>query len=234
MKAMILAAGFGTRMRPLTDHTPKPLLRAGGKALIDYHLEKLAAAGISDIVVNCSWLAEQLEAYLAGVGRRCGLVIKVSHEPTPLETAGGIVQALPLLCDGNVDDEPFLLINGDIWTDFDFATLIAKQPDAAHLVMIKNPPHNPLGDFGLSSSGLVTAKTGVADEVSYTFSGISVWRPSVFSGFSAGKRALKPVMQAAMARAALSGHLYDGHWWDIGTPERLAALEVFLKAQAGS
>jgi MurNAc alpha-1-phosphate uridylyltransferase len=234
VKAMILAAGLGTRMRPLTDHTPKPLLRAGGKALIGYHIEKLAAAGISDIVVNCSWLADQLDAYLQGIGRRCGLVIKVSREQTPLETAGGIVQALPLLCDGNVNDDPFLLINGDIWTDFDFATLIAKRPDAAHLVMIKNPPHNPLGDFGLSASGLVTEKTAVGDEASYTFSGVSVWRPSLFGDFSAGKRALKPVMQAAMARAAVSGDLYDGHWWDIGTPERLAALDVFLKVKTDS
>lgn len=233
MKAMILAAGLGTRMRPLTDYTPKPLLRAGGKALIDYHIEKLAAAGITDIVVNCSWLAEQLENYL-GDGRRYGVHIAVSRESEPLETCGGIVQALPLLLEGNNNDEAILVVNGDIWTDFDFASLLNCQPEAGHLVLVQNPPHNPAGDFGLSSQGLVVDDPDAAGKSMYTYSGISVWRPSVFSGFSAGQRALKPVMLTAMAQSALSGQRYDGHWWDIGTPERLAALDEFLGVRAGS
>ncbi|WP_295877057.1 N-acetylmuramate alpha-1-phosphate uridylyltransferase MurU [uncultured Zhongshania sp.] len=229
MKAMILAAGLGTRMRPLTDHTPKPLLRAGGKALIDYHIEKLAAAGITDIVVNCSWLADQLETYL-GDGSRYGVRIFVSREEEPLETGGGIVQALPLLS-GDNNDAPFLLVNGDIWTDFDFATLMSCKPEAGHLVMIKNPSHNPQGDFVLSANGQLTEKTdSAAANNTTTFSGISVWRPSVFSEFSLGRRALKPVMVAAILRQALSGQLYEGHWWDIGTPDRLAALDAFLSA----
>ncbi|POP54412.1 mannose-1-phosphate guanylyltransferase [Zhongshania marina] len=225
MRAMILAAGLGTRMRPLTDHTPKPLLRAGGKALIDYHIEKLAAAGICNIVVNCSWLADQLEEYL-GDGSRYGVRIFVSREEEPLETGGGIVQALPLLCEDGGDD-PFLVVNGDIWTDFDFASLRDIHPVAGHLVMIKNPPHNPQGDFALGENNRLAEKSG-AGEDAYTFSGISVWRPSVFSGFVCGKRALKPIMDAAIANKALSGQLYEGHWWDIGTPERLAALDAFL------
>nr|WP_269619684.1 nucleotidyltransferase family protein [Marortus sp. BJYM1] len=233
MKAMILAAGLGTRMRPLTDHTPKPLLRAGGKTLIDYHIEKLVAAGITDLIVNCSWLAEQLEAYL-GDGHRFGVNIVVSREDQPLETCGGIVQALPFLCEGNLSDEPFLLINGDIWTDFDFKNLISCKPDAGHLVMIKNPAHNPHGDFVLASDGLLAEKDGHSVAESYTFSGISVWRPSVFSHFSAGKRALKPVMLNAISKRSLSGELYEGHWWDIGTPERLAALHEFLSIKTGS
>nr|WP_159269185.1 nucleotidyltransferase family protein [Zhongshania aliphaticivorans] len=234
MKAMILAAGLGTRMRPLTDHTPKPLLQAGGKALIDYHIEKLAAIGVSNIVVNCSWLADQLAHYL-GDGSRYGLNIIVSREDQPLETAGGIVNALPLLLDDMQKDEPFILVNGDIWTDFDFADLLNCRPESGHLVMVENPPHNPSGDFVLSAEGLISERQGSHDNEDtaspvYTFSGISVWRPSVFEDFNPGKRPLKPVMLAAMEKQRLSGRLHAGAWWDIGTPERLAALDAMLSA----
>jgi MurNAc alpha-1-phosphate uridylyltransferase len=221
---MILAAGLGTRMRPLTEHTPKPLLRAGGQALIDFHLHKLAAAGIREVVLNCSWLADQLEDYLAD-GSRYGLSIQLSRETQPLEAAGGIVQALPYL--DSEEDEPFLVINGDIWTEFDFAALRDIKPLGGHLVLIENPPHNPNGDFYLNQSALISEQ---AEGLRYTFSGISVWRPSVFRDFDAGSRAFKPVMLAAIARDALGGELYQGRWWDIGTPQRLADLDAFLRA----
>jgi MurNAc alpha-1-phosphate uridylyltransferase len=226
VKAMILAAGLGARMRPLTEHTPKPLLRAGGQALIDFHLHKLAAAGIREVVVNCSWLADQLEDYLAD-GSRYGLSIQLSRETQPLETAGGIVQALPYL--DSEEDEPFLVINGDIWTEFDFAALRDIKPVEGHLVLIENPPHNPGGDFYLNQSALISEK---AEGLRYTFSGISVWRPSVFRDFDSASRAFKPVMLAAIARDALGGELYQGRWWDIGTPQRLADLDAFLRVKS--
>jgi len=221
---MILAAGLGTRMRPLTDHCPKPLLRAGGRPLIDFHLAKLAAAGVREVVVNCSWLAEQVQSYLSSAN--CyGLDIHLSREAQPLETAGGIVQALPYL--DSDDDAPFLLVNGDVWTDIDFSQLLNCQPQAAHLVLIANPPHHLSGDFSLTEAGLVTEDDLGAR---YTFSGISVWRPSMFRGLAHGSRALKPLMQSAIASGGLSGELFTGHWWDIGTPQRLADLDDFLNA----
>tara|TARA_R110000772_G_scaffold170799_2_gene282776 strand:- start:30775 stop:31485 length:711 start_codon:yes stop_codon:yes gene_type:complete len=224
MKAMILAAGLGARMRPLTDHCPKPLLRAGGRPLIDFHLANLAAAGVSEVVVNCSWLADQVQDYL-GSANGYGLRIHLSREEQPLETAGGIVQALPYL--DSDDDAPFLLVNGDVWTDFDFSCLLNCRPQAAHLVLIENPPHHPSGDFALTDAGLVTE-----DDLGprHTFSGISVWRPSMFRGLAQGQRALKPLMQSAIASGGLSGELFQGHWWDIGTPQRLADLDDFLSA----
>lgn len=220
MKAMILAAGLGTRMRPLTNNCPKPLLKAAGKPLIDFHLEKLAAAGFSEVVINCSWLAEQLVEYL-GSGQRYGLTIHLSEEHEPLETAGGVVKALDKL-----GDQPFLLVNGDVWTDFDFASLKNHPTQGAHLVLIDNPPHHPAGDFNLDDAGLVNeSDTGPR----YTFAGVSVWHPRCFRGLAQGSRALKPLMLEAMAASQLSGEVYQGHWWDIGTPERLAALDQFLK-----
>lgn len=224
---MILAAGLGTRMRPLTDHCPKPLLRAGNRPLIDFHLAKLAAVGITDVVVNCSWLADQLQDYFSSAN--CyGLHIQLSREEQPLETAGGIVKALPLL--DSDDDAPFLLINGDVWTDFDFGHLLACEPLAGHLVLIENPPHNPAGDFSMTADGIVSEFTG---EKRYTFSGISVWRPSAFRGLMLGKRALKPLMQEAIATGRLSAERFNGHWWDIGTPQRLAALDEYLRSGGG-
>ncbi|WP_344936652.1 N-acetylmuramate alpha-1-phosphate uridylyltransferase MurU [Zhongshania borealis] len=219
---MILAAGLGTRMRPLTDRCPKPLLRAGGRALIDFHLAKLAGVGISDVVVNCSWLADQLQDYFRSANCH-GVDVQLSREAQPLETAGGIVQALPFL--DSDDDTPFLLINGDVWTDFDFSQLLDCHPAAAHLILIENPPHNPAGDFSLAPDGLVSENSG---EKCYTFSGISVWRPSMFRNLTPGKRALKPLMRAAIAQGSLSAEVFSGHWWDIGTPQRLADLDEFL------
>ena len=224
MKAMILAAGLGTRMRPLTEHCPKPLLQAGGQALIDFHLHKLAAAGINDVVVNCSWLAEQLVAHL-GDGSRYGLRIQTSVEEEPLETAGGIVKALPLL-----GETPFLLINGDIWTDFDFARLLARPAAATHLVLIDNPPHHPEGDFSLAADGRVS-EGGEGQRL--TFAGISLWHSRQFSALEPGSRPLKPLMLEAMAKGELSAQHYRGHWWDIGTPQRLAELDRFLATRPG-
>ncbi|WP_374962346.1 N-acetylmuramate alpha-1-phosphate uridylyltransferase MurU [Spongiibacter tropicus] len=217
---MILAAGFGERMRPLTETTPKPLLRAAGKPLIDYHLEKLAVAGFNEVVVNSAWLSEQIVDYL-GDGARYGLQITHSVEHEPLETAGGIVRALPLL-----GDEPFLLINGDVWTDMDFAALRSARPDAAELVMVTNPAHHPEGDFALADDGLLREQ----GEPRYTFAGVSVWQPACFAGLAPGRRPLKPLMQALMARSQLRGRLHRGQWWDIGTPERLAVLDAELRS----
>lgn len=226
VKAMILAAGLGTRMRPLTDTCPKPLLKAADKPLIDYHLERLAKAGVGEVVVNASWLAEQLQDYL-GDGSRYGLSLRLSLEAEPLETAGGIVQALPLL-----GDEPFLLVNGDVWTDYPFAQLLtattAAQAGGAHLVLIDNPPHHPEGDFVLSEGRVGEQGKGAR----LTYSGISVWHPRCFADLDAGRRALKPIMLEAMARQQLSGEYFAGRWWDIGTPQRLAQLDTLLRDEA--
>lgn len=219
MKAMILAAGFGERMRPLTETCPKPLLKAAGKALIDYHLEKLARAGITEVVVNSAWLSAQIVDHL-GDGSRYGLRIRHSLEDAPLETAGGIIKALPML-----GEEPFLLLNGDIWTDFDFATLRDCRPESAYLVMVDNPAHNPKGDFVLSERGQVLAE----GQARLTFSGISVWHPRCFAAQKVQRLPLKPFIDRGIAAGTLSGEYYRGQWWDIGTPERLAELDVFLR-----
>ncbi len=219
MKAMILAAGLGSRMRPLTDSCPKPLLKAGGKALIDYHLEKLAAAGMSEVVVNSAWLSEQLVDYL-GSGQRYGLRIHHSPERQPLETAGGIVKALPLL-----GEQPFLLINGDIWTDLDFVPLLGMKPESAHLLLTGNPDHNPGGDFSISPSG----KLQPAGRHALTFMGVSVWQPSVFADLAEGKRPLRPIIDALLAEQKITAEAFQGQWWDIGTPERLQQLDQRLR-----
>lgn len=216
---MILAAGFGERMRPLTEQTPKPLLNVAGKPLIDYHLEKLARAGFREVIVNSAWLSEQLVAYL-GDGRRYGLSIQHSVEAQPLETAGGIVRALPLL-----GDAPFLLVNGDVWTDLDFGALRAASPEFAELVMVENPAHHPDGDFALSDDGLLREQ----GPSRYTFAGVSVWQPQCFAGLAEGRRPLKPLLLTLMAQERLRGRLHQGQWWDIGTPERLAALDAKLR-----
>jgi MurNAc alpha-1-phosphate uridylyltransferase len=221
MKAMILAAGLGKRMRPLTDHCPKPLLQVGGKALIEYHLEALVAAGVTDIVINHAYLGEQIEAAL-GDGQRYGARIVYSSETEPLETAGGIMRALPLL-----GDAPFIVINGDIWTDYPLAALVDKPVELAHLVMVNNPAHNPDGDMSLAVDGSLR-REGPGQRC--TFAGISVLSPALFAGFEA--QAAIPLLQPllpAMRRGAVSGERFDGRWVDVGTPERLAALDAELR-----
>jgi len=221
MKAMILAAGRGERMRPLTDTTPKPLLEVGGKPLIVWHLEALAQAGVHDIVINHAWLGEQIEAQL-GDGRAYGVHIDYSAErPEALETAGGIIQALPLL-----GDAPFLVINGDIWTDYPLANLRKRfllPGGLAQLVMVDNPPQHPDGDFALSDGVLIAE-----GEPRLTFSGIGVYSPELFAELAPGRRALAPILRAAMAAGKIGGEYYQGQWFDIGTPERLRELDERL------
>lgn len=212
MKAMILAAGRGERMRPLSDRAPKPLLEVDGKPLIVYHLEALAGAGFGEVVINLSWLGEQIRQRL-GSGGDFGLSIEYSEEPEALETAGGIVQALPLL------GESFIVINADIFTDYDYARL-RECNSLAHLVLVPNPPQHPGGDFGLDGSRVLDDA-----ELCYTFSGIAFYRRAFFDGLEAGKRALAPLFYAAIERGELSGELYQGRWSDVGTAERLAALQ---------
>ena len=217
MKAMILAAGLGTRMRPLTDHTPKPLLHVGGKSLIGWHVERLKHAGITELVINIAWLGEQIEAAL-GDGRRYGVRIQWSRVDTPLETAGGILHALPLL-----GESPFVVVNGDIWTDYDFSCL-TEPAGLAHLVLVDNPAHHPQGDFGLDFHGHVHDNGSEA----LTFSGIGVYRPQLFQGLPAGVTRLAPLLRTAMRQQAVSGEHFRGRWWDIGTPERLRQLDRLL------
>jgi MurNAc alpha-1-phosphate uridylyltransferase len=218
MKAMILAAGRGERMRPLTDHTPKPLLKVGGKPLIAWHLKRLAAAGFQDIVINHAHLGEQIESAL-GDGSQWGVRIQYSPEKIALETAGGIANALPLL--GNA---PFLVVNGDVYTDIDFGTLKLVPPNLAHLVMVNNPPQHAAGDFALSSGKLSADGTE-----KLTFSGIGIYQPSLFASIVRGDAAkLAPLLKAAMAQGLVSGSHHRGAWHDIGTPERLQALDSQL------
>lgn len=235
MKALILAAGLGERMRPLTNNTPKPLLRAGGKPLIAWHLEKLAALGIREVVINTSWLAEQFPLAL-GDGGEWGLRLTYSYEgPVPLETGGGVWHALEHLASG---DTPFLAVNGDIWTDFDFARLPRAPRGDAHLVLVDNPPQHPGGDFVLADDARVSSDTG--DDRRLTFAGIGVYRPSLFAGWreiignapgageSPPRFKLAPLLRAAMARGAVTGEHHPGRWTDVGTPERLADLDTTL------
>lgn len=221
---MILAAGRGERMRPLTDHTPKPLLEVAGKALIEYHIEGLVAAGIRDIIVNLSHLGEAIETGL-GDGARLGAQLRYSWErPSPLETGGGIFKALPLL-----GAQPFVVVNGDIWTDFPFASLPNDPPGLAHLVLVSNPPHHPKGDFVLSGDGwLVDDCPGER----LTYSGIGVYRPELFAGCEPGPFALAPLLRQAIINGRVSGEHYRGRWHDIGTPQRLAQLEHMLEQGA--
>jgi MurNAc alpha-1-phosphate uridylyltransferase len=219
---MVLAAGRGERMRPLTDAEPKPLLRVGGKRLIEYHLERLAAAGFREVVINTAWLGDMIESVL-GTGGRFGLAITYSHErPEALETGGGIFNALPLL-----GSAPFLLVNGDVWTDIDFGALRRDPParSLAHLVMVRNPPQHARGDFVLAD-GLVSEGEGSRQ----TYSGVGIYRPEFFAGCQPGKFPLLPLLRRAIAQRALSGELHEGLWYDIGTTERLAALDAQLSA----
>jgi MurNAc alpha-1-phosphate uridylyltransferase len=224
MKAMIIAAGRGVRMRPLTDTTPKPLLPLGGKPLIVWQLEKLARAGFAEVVINHAHLGQLIEAAL-GDGSRFGLSIRYSAEGVALETAGGIAQALPLL-----GAEPFLAINADIYSDYDFSALTGLQLDdrLAHLVLVDNPPQHPRGDFALEA-GQVREGAGPM----LTFSGIGVYAPHLFSGIPAdAKVPLAPLLRKAMAAGRVSGEHYRGRWHDIGTAERLAALDAELRGGA--
>lgn len=223
MKVMILAAGLGKRMRPLTDHTPKPLLRAGGKALLEHHLLRLAAAGFRDVVINVSHLAGQIEAF-CGDGSAWGLSIRWSREEQPLETAGGIQRALPLL-----GDAPFLVVNGDVWTDYPLARLRDRQrlaPGRAHLVLVDNPPQHPLGDFHLSTAGQVQVRA--QGRAGFTYAGLGVYTPAFFAGLAPGETPLRPLLDEAIAGNRLDGEYYPWQWADIGTPERLAALDAAL------
>lgn len=230
MKAMILAAGLGTRMRPLTDHLPKPLLEVGGKPLVLWHIEALARAGITDLVINTAWLGDKLEAAL-GDGQRYGVSIRWSHEGEPLETAGGVVKALPLL-----GTSPFLVVNGDIWLRYDFRALsqrLAAMDGQAHLVLVNNPAHNLRGDFALEADRITPATTlQVANdgEHRFTFAGLSVLHPDLFAGLPEGKRALAPLLREAMAAGRVTGEYFPGPWVDVGTPERLAALDRQIRA----
>lgn len=231
MKALIFAAGLGERMRPLTDRTPKPLLEAGGQPLIVWHLEKLAAVGVDEVVINTSWLADQFPQGL-GDGSRWGLRLHYSYEgPTPLETGGGMFRALPLL--GNA---AFIAVNGDIWTDFDFSRLPFELVGDTHLVMVENPPHHPHGDFSLDSQGVLHA----SGEPRFTFSGIGVYRPTLFEAWrevignvpgadeNPPRFKLAPLLRHAMSQGRATGEHHAGRWTDVGTPERLAQLNKEL------
>ncbi|TAL74821.1 MAG: nucleotidyltransferase family protein [Rhodanobacter sp.] len=226
--ALIFAAGLGERMRPLTDHTPKPLLTVGGKPLIVWQLEKLAALDVHYVVINTSHLAAQFPDTL-GDGSRWGLRIRYAYEgPMPLETGGGMLHALPLL-----GPEPFLVINGDVWCDLDFATLPAAPQGLAHLVLVDNPAQHPCGDFALDATGTLHADGAPK----LTYSGIGVFRREFLDHWhtvvndAAGtppRFKLRPLLDAAMAAGQLTGHRYGGRWEDVGTPQRLAALDTAL------
>lgn len=212
MKAMILAAGKGERMRPLTLHTPKPLLSVGGKPLIQWHIEALAKAGFTELVINHAWLGEQIEQAF-GHGERFGVQISWSPEGEPLETGGGIFKALPLL-----GGQSFALVNGDVWTDLDFSQLQLQPGKLAHLVLIDNPEHKERGDFVLAS-GLVSNPT--PDAAGLTYSGIAVIDPALFAGQQGGAFPLAPLLREAADRGLVTGSHFTGTWIDVGTPERL-------------
>lgn len=219
MKAMILAAGKGERMRPLTLHTPKPLLAAGGVPLIEHQLRALIKAGYQAFVVNHAWLGEQIEAYLGG-GERFGCRILYSPEGEPLETGGGIFKALPLL--GN---EPFAIVNGDVWARYDYSALRLPEGALAHLVMVDNPPHHPTGDFALHEGRLADLP---APGRALTYSGIAVLDPALFEGCTPGAFKLAPLLRRAMAEGRVTGEYFAGPWVDVGTQERLAEVERLL------
>jgi len=233
LKALIFAAGLGERMRPLTDHTPKPLLRVAGRPLIAWHLQRLAAIGVREVVVNTSWLAGCFPPAL-GDGSRWGLQLTfVDEGPVALETGGGMLNALPLL-----GDAPFIAINGDVWSDYPLAQLPVSLRGDAHLVLVDNPPHHPAGDFGLQGDAWLTDDNGPR----HTFSGIGVYSPRLLQGWrkvigtAPGSECdpprfkLAPLLFDAIARRRISGELHPGQWTDVGTPARLQALDRDLRA----
>jgi len=216
MKAMILAAGLGKRMRPLTDSCPKPLLPVAGKPLIVHHLERLEQAGIQEVVINVSHLAEQIIKAL-GDGSQYGLTLRFSREATPLETGGGIRQALPLL-----GEAPFLLVNGDVWCKALPKLRALQGDDLAHLMLVDNPEHHPDGDFSLDNGRVQEGQPRL------TFSGLSIIHPALLAHQAQGAFALAPLLKAAMQQGRVSGEHFDGQWVDVGTPRRLAALDQQL------
>ncbi len=227
MRAMILAAGRGERMRPLTDHVPKPLLQVGGKPLIAWHIQRLARAGITELIVNHAWLGAQIEQTLAD-GSQYGARISYSPESPALETAGGIAQALPFF-----QDQPFLVINGDVWCDWDPSQAVSAaagldESTLAWLLLVDNPAQHPQGDFRLHASGLVQDKS--ADAAALTFSGIGIYRPALFEHLARQRPApLAPLLRQAMAARQVRGSHYKGRWVDVGTPQRLAQLDHELR-----
>lgn len=229
MNALIFAAGKGERMRPLTEHTPKPLLRAAGRMLIEWHLQKLAAIGVQTVVINTSWLAECFEPAL-GDGSRWSLRLVYSYEgPEPLETGGGMAKALEHLGDG-----PFIAVNGDVFCDADFSRLPREPDGLAHLLMVSNPEHNAAGDFALLADGKLASE----GDARLTFSGIGVYRPELLrrcqeqwrqTGVAHPRFKLAPILRQAMHEGLISGEMHHGLWTDVGTPERLAELDAALR-----
>lgn len=240
MRALVFAAGLGERMRPLTEHTPKPLLEVAGKPLIAWHLEKLAAIGVRDVVVNTSWLADRFAPVL-GDGARWGLRLHYLHEgPTPLETGGGMWNALPLLAPADEADPVFLAVNGDIWCDAGLDALRIGADDDAALLLVDNPQHNPGGDFHLDADGRIESD----GPAKLTFAGIGLYRRSLFDGWRATigdapgadetppRFKLAPLLRAAMRKGRVSGTHHRGAWTDVGTPQRLQELDARLRSQA--
>lgn len=216
MKAMLLAAGRGERLRPLTDTTPKPLIEVGGRALIEWQIERLLRAGIREFVINLAHLGTQIEHRL-GDGRRFGARISYSPEPPgALETGGGIRAALALL-----GDAPFVVANADVWIEYDFRTLRLRDGDLGQLVLVPNPSHHPRGDFALRDGRIVDGETS-----KHTFAGVAVYAPSMFADHASGRFALAPLLHAAAAAGRLGGTLFEGCWIDVGTPERLAETQL--------
>lgn len=224
MKAMILAAGLGQRMRPLTDHFPKPLLQVGGKPLLQYHLEGLRAAGISEVIINLAYLGEKIIQCI-GAGDQFGVHVRYSQEPEPLETGGALLKALPLL-----GEEPFLLINGDVWSDYSFIKLtdfsLTEKYDG-HLVLVPNPDFHPAGDFALARSGMLVEDP---DCPRYTFAGISLLRPQIIQTYPKlrEKFPLGEVLRWGITNKKLTAEIHSGRWSDVGTPERLNSLDQLL------
>ena len=222
-KAMILAAGRGKRMRPLTDSCPKPLLKIGETRLIEFHIQALKNAGIKELVINTAWLGGQIEETL-GDGSQYGVKIEYSREGTALNTGGGIRRALPLL-----GHEPFILVNGDVWTDYPFENLMKQSvtEGGAHLVLVPNPEQHPEGDFHLSG-GLISSQ----GEPKLTYSGIGLYDPTLFADLPEGEYPLAPILQQAMSESLISGESYSGHWYDVGRPERLKFVSELLERKA--
>lgn len=228
MRAMILAAGLGKRMRPLTANLPKPLLKVGKKSLIEHQVEKLAAAGISGVVINHFYLGAMIQEVLQD-GSKYGLPIEYSREASLLDTAGGIIKALPKL-----RDDCFIVVNADVWTDCDFSRLqpVDGIDRVAHLVLVKNAEHHPQGDFVLDADGRVHGDKSAQGQ-RLTFSGISVMHKNLFQGLPIQPRSVVPLLQAEMAKGRVTGELFEGTWIDIGTPERLQELNTQLSRQQG-
>jgi len=229
MKAMILAAGLGKRMRPLTDHTPKPLLRVAGRYLIEFHIERLVRSGIKDIVINTHWLGEQLPEAL-GDGARWGITIHYLNEDVLLETAGGIQAALPLLSD---DDQPFLVVNGDVYTEMNLASWLDSSPVLseqilAYLALVKNPDHNEEGDFCFDAETSKLSLFG-ATLPAYTYSGIALFHPALFKNITVGPSPLGPLLKHYIDKQQVLGTLMSDYWLDVGTPERLTELKQRLE-----